>query len=435
LSKVREFDNHRLTTYSNLMEWLHKLNMRSAPASQWMATISAAKGVREDEIDKSGLLQFLLEFNAAHKFTKKELLNIAEYRFASCQLTLRTERLTTYRPALQSAAFSSETIPQKVLDTFTDAAIVNCHKLESFNYKLVRLKFIGMFGCGEGWVVFDENWQRFKPYKDYINAVDAIDFLYTVAADRFSEFSSNSPRNHYERYSLLGKNSSYKEWVVCLPDWPETYENTHFYLKNLVLHIRTSEWKDTKDQPLLLIDEIQSDWHALGRDNGYYDLGTLSDEGSNAVPEAPFKKEWHELGIKLAIWIALQSGHRRVAFTNSNVHQSRYGKDLEGFRLLYDQLIPKALAKLAARFDCSLESAKIAVSQPTDTLRYQNGTGWELRKQGKDEDIQIIKNQVVAMRYLESRGQKKSEEVLVFEISPALAESVRNKGVPLFGWW
>ena len=102
---------------------------------------------------------------------------------------------------------------------------------------------------------------------------------------------------------------------------------------------------------------------------------------------------------------------------------------------LYDQLIPKALAKLAARFDCSLESAKIAVSQPTDTLRYQNGTGWELRKQGKDEDIQIIKNQVVAMRYLESRGQNKSVEVLVFEVSPALVELVRNKGVPLFGWW
>ena len=39
------------------------------------------------------------------------------------------------------------------------------------------------------------------------------------------------------------------------------------------------------------------------------------------------------------------------------------------------------------------------------------------------------------MRYLESRGQNKSVEVLVFEISPALAELVRNKGVPLFGWW
>ena len=49
------------------------------------------------------------------------------------------------------------------------------------------------------------------------------------------------------------------------------------------------------------------------------------------------------------------------------------------------------------------------ISQPTDTMRFKSGIGWELHKSGKDEDIQIIKNQVVAMRYLESRGQKKIE--------------------------
>lgn len=77
----------------------------------------------------------------------------------------------------------------------------------------------------------------------------------------------------------------------------------------------------------------------------------------------------------------------------------------------------------------------IMISQPTDTMRFKSGIGWELHKPGKDEDIQIIKNQVVAMRYLESRGQKKSEEVRVFEISPELSALVKSKGFPLFGWW
>lgn len=431
----REFDHHPVTIYSNLMEWLHALNMRSAPAAQWMATIVSAKGMREDEIERSGLLSFLDGFDSTDKVTKAQLLDVAEDGLSYCLFTVRTERSISYRPALQSAAFTSEAIPKKVLDTFSDGEIVSCHNLVSFNYRIVRLKFMGMFGSGESWCVFDEHWHRFKPYKNYQNAVDAVDFLYTVAADRFSEYSSKTPRNYYERYSLLGKNSSYKEWVVCLLDWPAVYENSHFDLENLVLHIRTSEWKDTKDQPLLLIDEIQSDWHACGRDNGYYDIGTIADEDSDAVPDAPFKKEWHELGIKLAIWIALQSGHRRVAFTRSNVHKSRYGKDLEGFHILYDQLIPKALDKLAIKFQCTLEPGMILTSKPTDTIRFKSGTGWELRKQGKDEDIQIIKNQVVAMRYLESRGQKKSEEVRVFEISPAMVELVRTEGLPLFGWW
>lgn len=431
----REFDNHPVTLYSNLMEWLHSLKMRSAPAAQWIGTMLSAKGIREDEIERSGLLSFLGEFDKTDKVTKDQLLDVAKDGLSDCLFTVRTERSIYYRPALQSAAFKSETIPKKVLDTFADGEIISCHNLVSFNYRVVRLKFTGMFGSGESWFVFDEHWRQFKPSKSYKNAVDAVDFLYTVAADRFSEYSSQAPRNYYERYSLLGKNSSYKEWVVCLPDWPEAYENLHFDLNNLVLHIRTSEWKDTKDQPLLLIDEIQSDWHAFGRDNGYYEIGTIADEGSDAVPEAPFKKEWHELGIKLAFWIALKSGHHRVAFTTSNVHKSRYGKDLEGFKLLYDQLIPKALAKLAAKFKCTLEPAMIRISKPTDSLRFKSGIGWELRKQGTNEDIQIIKNQAVAMRYLESRGQKKSEEVLVFEMSPVLADMVKSEGLPLFGWW
>jgi hypothetical protein len=58
-----------------------------------------------------------------------------------------------------------------------------------------------------------------------------------------------------------------------------------------------------------------------------------------------------------------------------------------------------------------------------------------LRKQGKNDDVQIIKNQVVAMRYLKGRGQKQKEEVSVLEVSPELTELVKSKGLPLFGWW
>ena len=77
----------------------------------------------------------------------------------------------------------------------------------------------------------------------------------------------------------------------------------------------------------------------------------------------------------------------------------------------------------------------IAISEPKETIRYRRGAGWELRGHGQDEDIKIIKNEVVAMRYLESCGLKKQEEVRVFEIPPELADMVKSKGLPLFGWW
>ena len=429
----RAFDNHPIALYSKLMEWLQALNMRSAHAGQWVATILSAKGLREDEIERSRLLSFLGEFDKTEKVAKEYLLEIAEVELSACTFTVRTERSVSYRPALQSAAFSHETIPKKILDTFSDAEIISCHKLVSFNYRIVRLKFTGMFGSGESWFVFDEHWHQFKPSKSYQNAVDAVDFLYSVAADKFSEYTSQAPRNYYERYSLLGKNSSYKEWVVCIPSWPDGFEQSHFDLMNVILHLRTSEWKDTKDQPLLLIDEIQSDWHSFGRVHGYHNVG--ADVESDSVPDAPFKKEWHELGVKLAVWLALQAGYRRVAFTSSHVHQSRYGLDMEGFHLLYDQLIPKALDKLAAKFKCSLGPALIAISKPKDNIRYKRGSGWELRTKGEEEKIKVVRNEVVALRYLESRGIKRQEEVRVLEISPELAALVKSKGLPLFGWW
>lgn len=432
----RAFDDHPVTIYSNFIEWLGSLSMRSAPAKQWIATIISAKGMREEEVNRSGLISFLSQFDATQKIHKDQLLSVAKEGLSTCQISVRTERTTIYRPALQSASFSQENIPQKVLDTFSDAEIISCHKLESYNYKVVRLKFTGMFGSGESWFVFDEHWRQFKPSKSYRNAVDAIDFLYTVAADRFSDYSSQAPRNYYERYSLLGENHNYKEWVVTLPYWKGGFERSHFDLMNVVLHIRTSEWKDINNQPLLLIDEIQSDWHAFGRENGYYEIGENVDSHErDAVPDAPFKKEWHELGIKLAIWIALKSGHHRVAFTTANIHKSRYEQDLEGFHLLYDHLIPKTLAKLTAKFQCSIKSAIIKISEPNESIHYKRGLGWELCAHGQTEKTTIIKNEVVAMRYLESRGQKKKEEVRTFEISSVLVDTVKSKGLPLFGWW
>lgn len=159
----RTFDNHPIALYSKLMEWLQALNMCSAPAGQWVATILSAKGLREDEIERSRLLSFLGEFDKTEKVAKEYLLEIAEVELSACTFTVRTERSVSYCPALQSAAFSHETIPKKILDTFSDAEIISCHKLVSFNYRIVRLKFTGMFGSGESWFVFDEHWHQFKP--------------------------------------------------------------------------------------------------------------------------------------------------------------------------------------------------------------------------------------------------------------------------------
>lgn len=410
--------------------------MRSATASQWIATIYAAKDIRAEEIQRSGLLKFLLDYKDTLKVTKVQLLEVAEYAISKCRITVQTERATLYRPALLLTSLPRELIPQKVLDTFENNEVISCHKLASFDYKVVRLKFTGMFGSGESWFVFDEHWRQFKPNKSYGKAVEAIDFLYTVAANKFNKYSSRVPHNRYERFALLGKRKSYKEWIVSIPSWDAYFDRSHFNVENTIIHLRTSEWKDNEDEPLLLIDEIQSDWHAMGRCNGYWDVDDpLDKDETDAVPDAPYIKEWHELGVKIAIWIAIQSGHDRVAFTTGSIHGSRYGNNLESFHLLYDHLIPKSLQKIAKKFECLVNTSTIITCRPNHSLHNRGALGWELLPSVKDEVSTTVRNEEVAMRYMQSRGQKKPEAVHVLEVSSKLQYVVKSKGLPLFGWW
>jgi len=90
---------------------------------------------------------------------------------------------------------------------------------------------------------------------------------------------------------------------------------------------------------------------------------------------------------------------------------------------------------LSDKFKCHLGSAIIKISKPNDSIHYKRGLGWECRTHDQNEKSRIIKNEVVEMLYLVSRGQKKKEEVQTFEISPVLACIVKSKGLPLFGWW
>lgn len=437
MSEDSLFENHPIATYSNLLVWLQSLSMRSAPPSQWLATINSAKGIRAEELERSELLTFLNEFKDTPKVTKAQLVEVAEHALSTCNISVQTERTTAYRPTLQSKKFTREDIPKRIINSFKNAEIISCVKLTSFNYRMICLRFnTVLFGILDSWFVFDNRWKKFKPYRSYKSSVEAIDSLYSATIATFNQHRSHTSHNRYERFSLLGSKKSYKEWIVSIPNWTGSFNDAHFDVENTVLHLRTSEWKDNEGKALFLVDEVQSDWHAKGRDNGYYHIDdSINEDETDSVPDAPFIKEWHELGIKIAIGIALQSGHSRVGFTTGNIHSSRYDSELDGFYLLYDQLIPKALEKIAAKFKCNLTQSNITTSTPKHTLRYRSAVGWELKPSVKGEMETVVRNEEVAMRFMQSRGQKKTEEVRVLEISDSLADTVKSKGLPLFGWW
>lgn len=146
------------------------------------------------------------------------------------------------------------------------------------------------------------------------------------------------------------------------------FTQSHWDQPNVLTHLRVNDrtYRNPatgRDEKVLFIEELQSDWHQKGRERGYRGdenperLATLqakSREGTltaeedteltrlinsqSPVPNAPFKKtdEWVELGLKRAIKEAVDNGYDRVAWANGRMSADRYDLRKQVSALRYD---------------------------------------------------------------------------------------------------
>ena len=165
-----------------------------------------------------------------------------------------------------------------------------------------------------------------------------------------------------------------------------SYSSEHFTQPNILAHIRVNDRVDADGKKMLLIEEVQSDWHQAGRKQGYqkpdvqslkkefYDyaqelsvkynttfqppgplleysaatmnsvakeFGMQPDEVSKylelqnryktfkkGVPDAPFKDTWYQLALKRAIQFAAENGYERIGITTGKQQIDRYSSDI-----------------------------------------------------------------------------------------------------------
>jgi hypothetical protein len=151
----------------------------------------------------------------------------------------------------------------------------------------------------------------------------------------------------------------------------DTPEELQAYVETLPESIRnnvTMAQGERKVPPrkVLQVEEIQSDWHQAGRKKGYaseenpmrmtgeaiplgdntygvkwqdgsvdtlgygkHHAETIAQEGklTGVVPDAPFKKNWHELAMKRLLNYAAEKGYDGIAITPGAEHFKRYGSE------------------------------------------------------------------------------------------------------------
>jgi hypothetical protein len=153
------------------------------------------------------------------------------------------------------------------------------------------------------------------------------------------------------------------------------YKSSHFDQPNILAHMRVNDRIDADGKKMLLVEEIQSDWHQAGREKGYNDpksqnqaqqqitalkeehkrLGKLKEQakteeeknaiaqqrfdlmnqaqelskvGKTGVPDAPFKDTWYQLALKRLTKYAADNGYERIGLTTGKRQIERFADSL-----------------------------------------------------------------------------------------------------------
>lgn len=154
------------------------------------------------------------------------------------------------------------------------------------------------------------------------------------------------------------------------------YTSSHFNEPNILAHMRVNDRIDAEGKKMLLIEEVQSDWHQAGRKGGYRvdaeldkklaeltqqhrkvvqdradivavtgkedeylklskqenqilaEMNKLHDTKQYGPPDAPFKDTWHQVALKRALKYAAENGYERVGLTTGKQQIERYSDQL-----------------------------------------------------------------------------------------------------------
>jgi hypothetical protein len=199
--------------------------------------------------------------------------------------------------------------------------------------------------------------QSSPKYQEYSRLSEDFRQKYIAFQDDTRKFTAV-----YERYSVP-HGDNYQEILLTVPvpkgfrevdadDMSKVFRDSHHSdIPNVLVHIRTKDRYDHKGRKILFVEEIQSDWHQMGRRRGYaskpievtnidgkvvgrfateeeaIEFGDDLEGGFNyrrsidPTPDAPLKdtKEWTALAIRRIFREAADGGYDGVSFSRADM--------------------------------------------------------------------------------------------------------------------
>jgi hypothetical protein len=307
--------------------------------------------------------------------------------------------------------------------------------------------------------------------------------------EKFGDYRTAGGQNYREILLKLPKSDT--------KNGDKNYWSTHFLQDpNVLAHMRVQDRKGANGEKILHVEEIQSDWHQTGRKKGYkpddyvqqsnaidkeFDelltkrtelqvqavkakyIGSgegaqaLTDEANSmtpklmqlqeqrdklrdvinyGVPDAPFKKNWHELAMKRLLNYAADNGYDSIAITPGAEQAKRYPRQVEsekiaqeqGMKGFYDQILPSYLNTFGKPYGAQVEQMPIDVGG-FKVNRDSNELPFRLESATSPD---IISRFATPEEAWAEAGKLGSIPLHSFKITPEMRESIKQKGLPLY---
>ena len=128
-------------------------------------------------------------------------------------------------------------------------------------------------------------------------------------------------------------------------------------------------------------------------------LETAERYNETLVPDAPFRENYHEFVLKRLLRMAAENGYDSIGWTPAEVQTNRWSDEFsEGYRIEYDQDMPKFLNKYGKQWGAKVETAKL-----------KNGTEvWSMDITDSMKDSVLHKGQVLYSLSEDSNGNELS---------------------------
>lgn len=350
-----------------LHDWLGSRLTETASAGQWRRRLEnlSSNGLRAEELQHSGILQKLDGIAATGKLNGRGVLALLAY--ADLRISV-VPVIGKSISQLQWEKVEPESERKGVAPKTSRHAVAKLHLRDPvLGYQVDVVRWDDLLGKASCFVASSGRGQLLTSGNTaFCRSVDEARQL--AAADAARLLPKVSSMGRWSKWRLNG-GEEYREWLVTLPYFPQTFLSAHFNHRNIVIHIRCDIRELDGGSRGLVLQEVQSDWASEARSNSEENL-----------PAAPWAQEWPALALKLILLHAARRGFAALAWTSGETQVQRYGgQGNRGLLELYDRMLPREATRLLKPF--GKECGKIDVFQPVNFFIEPDDVGYKVRHQ------------------------------------------------------